>query len=926
MNAIDYLKKIPEINGNRVFLIDSITGDTVTYEKLDSDACAIAAFLISKGLNKGDRVVIVQNNSIALAKIYFGCLYAGIVVVPINPVYSEQQINFIIQNSQAKLIISSPDLIKKIRYENLTGIEVIIGTGEESLGEDEIINRSSYVNFADLKPASSDFIRFNGVHENDELIIVYTSGTTAEPKGVVHRISNVVKNGVLFADTLKLGQNNRFYNILHMAYLGGYYNLLLIPYVCQGSVVLSSAFDAASILKFWKPIIKYEVNTLWLVPTIISILMELDRSTEGQEYCKAKIETVIAGTAPLPKRLRLDFQNKYNVQILENYGLSETFFITTQMKELSSLDTGVGSTLKGVTLRIVDRKDNDMPNGMEGEILVSTPHLMKGYYNSISGGPDLIVSDSWFRTGDLGIRDDLGNIQITGRKKDLIIRGGINISPAAIEEILYKHPDILECAVVGIPHRIMGEDVAAVVKLRQGAIFGHVKDELIKLCKENLSVVQQPAMYFELPEVPHSASGKIQKVKIKAWLNEVMKNYEKINQNTENKLISRGLNTSRYFQPSKVVADSVQATSIKYNTMVYEMKARGRDVVVLSLGEAFFDIPLFSFNDLPFPQIYHYSHSRGLPELRSNLSTYFLDQYDVAFDPEKEIIITAGSKVAIHMALMSIINQGDEVIIHEPAWVSYPEQVKLCYGIPVQIPYYENIFDFEKYITNRTKAIIINNPNNPRGSVLTLEELSYLYSLAVKYNLFLISDEAYSDFLLEEDQFISVGNLDDEKRHLILCNSLSKNYGMSGWRLGYVISNADLIGQILKVNQHLITCPATILEYYVAKHFSELVEITKPQIADVVRKRQKVAEYLDAIGINYLPGTATFYLFASTEGSSLSSEEFCAKLLEEHAISTVPGIGYGRSCDKFIRLSIGAENLERIFRALDTIKSFIKET
>ena len=261
-----------------------------------------------------------------------------------------------------------------------------------------------------------------------------------------------------------------------------------------------------------------------------------------------------------------------------------------------------------------------------------------------------------------------------------------------------------------------------------------------------------------------------------------------------------------------------------------------------------------------------------------------MDQYDVAFDPENEILITAGSKIGIHMAMMSILNPADEVLIHEPAWVSYPEQVKLCHAVPVQIPYYVDVFDFEKYITNRTKLIIINNPNNPTGRVFSLEELSHLYRLAERYNLFVLSDEAYSDFVLEEDNFVSLGNLDSEKRHIIICNSISKNYGISGWRLGYVITNADMINQILKINQHLITCPATILEYYIEKHFDEIISITKPQIKSVVLKRKELAVYMDDIGLKYLDGTATFYFFVSIEGSKLDSERFCEILLTQHHV------------------------------------------
>jgi aspartate aminotransferase/aminotransferase len=377
--------------------------------------------------------------------------------------------------------------------------------------------------------------------------------------------------------------------------------------------------------------------------------------------------------------------------------------------------------------------------------------------------------------------------------------------------------------------------------------------------------------------------------------------------------------------PSRAALASVQAMSIKYNNLVYEMQRKGADIVVLSLGEAFFDIPLFPFDDLPMPKIYHYSHSRGIPELRENLARYFAEQYDVRFDPATQIIVTAGSKIAIHMALMSILDPGDEALIHEPAWVSYPEQIKLCYGVPVHVPWHEGVFDFEKYLTPRTKAIIINNPNNPRGKVFTRAELDRLLALARERGLYLLSDEAYSDFLLDGG-FVSLGSLDRDFSHVIVCNSISKNYGISGWRLGYVITNPDLTHQILKVNQHLVTCPATILEYYIAKHFFRILEITKPQIAKVVSLRAEAARHMDRIGLKYLPGTATFYFFVSIEGSSLTSEEFCTRLLQEDHVSTVPGLGYGLSCDKFIRVSVGTEPWERLAGGLDKIKGLIERS
>jgi aspartate aminotransferase/aminotransferase len=294
-------------------------------------------------------------------------------------------------------------------------------------------------------------------------------------------------------------------------------------------------------------------------------------------------------------------------------------------------------------------------------------------------------------------------------------------------------------------------------------------------------------------------------------------------------------------------------------------------------------------------------------------------------DAGREIIVTAGSKIAIHMSLMAIINPGDEVLVLEPAWVSYTEQVKLCHGVPVMVPYDRSVFELEEFITPRTRAIIINNPNNPSGKVFSLEELEHLHALVDQNNLFLLSDEAYSEFLLD-DSFISAGALDPEKKHTIVCNSMSKNYGMSGWRIGYVIARPSLIDQVLKINQHLVTCPSTILQHYLEQRFDEILGITRPQIDGVVRKRRALAGYMDEMGMSYLPGDSTFYFFVSIARSGLGSEAFCTRLLTEHGVSTVPGIGYGRSCDGFIRVSVGAESMERTCRGIRRIRDLIEAT
>ncbi|HEY0035552.1 MAG TPA: pyridoxal phosphate-dependent aminotransferase [Longimicrobium sp.] len=370
--------------------------------------------------------------------------------------------------------------------------------------------------------------------------------------------------------------------------------------------------------------------------------------------------------------------------------------------------------------------------------------------------------------------------------------------------------------------------------------------------------------------------------------------------------------------------DVATAMSIKFNGYAHEMKQAGEDVIVLSLGEAFFDIPLFPFDTLPFPEIYHYSQSRGILGLRRKLAAYYHAHYGVPVDPATELLVTAGSKLALHMCFMALVEPGDDVVVPEPAWVSYSEQIRLCHGNPVMVPHDVPVNELAGWITPRTRAIVICSPQNPTGRVYTRGEVRALHQLARDNDIYLLADEAYSDFLVGEE-FVSFGSVDPEKRHTIICNTMSKNYGMSGWRVGYVITNPQMAAQILKISQHLLTCPPTILEYYLERHFDEILEITRPQIHEVVKRRARLGEYIRELGLTHQEGTAAFYFFISIAESGLASEEFCQRLLAEKKVCVVPGIGYGTSCDGFVRLGVGSESEERTRRGIQAVRELIDE-
>lgn len=375
---------------------------------------------------------------------------------------------------------------------------------------------------------------------------------------------------------------------------------------------------------------------------------------------------------------------------------------------------------------------------------------------------------------------------------------------------------------------------------------------------------------------------------------------------------------------SQKVCDIPEALSVYMNNVVYAMRRRGNAIKVLSLGEAFFEIPMFSFDEIDFKKGYHYSESRGMPELRNTVAKYYKEKYGATINPEDEMLISAGSKPLIYMAFQSVLNPGDEVLIHEPAWLSYPEEIKLANGVPKFIPYDCPVEKFDKYFTEQTRMVVICNPNNPAGKMYSRADLEKLYEMCRPRGIYILVDEAYSDFVID-DGFTSMTSVVPDKDGIIVVNSLSKNLGISGWRIGYVISSPDVIYNVLKLNQHLITCPATLLSMYVAHYFDDIVKVTLPQAQAVVVKRQKITAYMRSIGLKPLDGSATFYIFMSIENYKHSSMELGLYLLMKYGISVVPGLAYGESTERFIRIGVGAETIEDIEECLRTIKKVIEQ-
>jgi long-chain acyl-CoA synthetase len=508
MNARETILNSVEQFHDRVFLIDSSTGREVIYGDFHRQACALGAELQARGVHKGDRVGVMVPNGCELAALYFACIYLGAVIVPVNPASSKTEVQFILTSAEPGLVVAGAAYAAMVRefHRNVTVLLATKDTVETSTTADLLS--------IDALDLASDFIPLENSDPEDPVVIMYTSGTSAKPKGLAHKLARMIRNAKAFAAVQGIDQNSRFYLTLSMAYMGGFYNLLIVPFLCGASVVVDHVFDARSSLNFWDKAKKNHANTLWMAPTVLSILLRMDRGRTGEEFCRSSVRHAFVGFAPLPLNVKNEFEARYGVHLIENYGLSETLFVTARSRETLPVSGYVGEALPGVELRIVDDQGRAVPSGEDGEVQIRTPDLTAGYLDP--GGQLLeINSTDWFSSGDVGHLDSQSSLSITGRKKDLIIRGGVNISPAAIEEVLMQMTGISEVAVVSIPHELYGEDIVAVLKLEGGIDFETILDSVIAHAKGNLAQHQQPARYISIDEFPRTSNGKIQKARIR---------------------------------------------------------------------------------------------------------------------------------------------------------------------------------------------------------------------------------------------------------------------------------------------------------------------------------------------------------------------------------------------------------------------------
>ncbi len=474
---------------------------TISYSQIDELTNKVANFLYDLGIRKGDKVSVYLPNMLEYVYLYLGIPKIGAVTGPVNALFKAREVKYVVDHSEAKIIVTIPkfmEIIKEIKDE-LPNLEHVIVIGDKVEGT---------LNFWELmdKSSSNPPPELSINEKEDSAAILYTSGTTGFPKGVLQTHFNIRRDAEMIKDFLKAQENFRFMLILPLFHVNAQIVTVMAPFTIGASCILTPGFSAQT---HWETVAKYKASTFSAVPTILSILLKMPH----ENLDLSSLKFVICGAAPLPVEVFREFEDTFKCRIIEGYGLTEGTCassvnpIPTDTEDRRKIGS-IGIPLPGNEMKIVDSDGNDLPPNSKGEILVKGDNVMKEYFKNPEANADTL-KDSWLYTGDIGHMDEDGFFYITDRKKDMIIRGGENIYPREIEEILYSHPAVSLATVIGVRDDIYGELPKAFVVLKEGKSV--TTEEILKFCKENLADFKVPKYVEFRDDLLKTPTGKIMK-------------------------------------------------------------------------------------------------------------------------------------------------------------------------------------------------------------------------------------------------------------------------------------------------------------------------------------------------------------------------------------------------------------------------------
>jgi long-chain acyl-CoA synthetase len=468
---------------------------TLSYRDLDRAAGRVAGLLEAKGMRPGDRVGVMLPNVPYFAAVYYGILRGGGVVVPMNPLLKEREVEYYLSDSEARLLFAWHELADAAH------------AGSDGAHADcLLVEPGDFEAVLERWGNSPEIVDRQAA---DTAVILYTSGTTGKPKGAELTHDNLRRNADIAiglfgmdADTVTLGALPLFHSFGQTCGLNATIR-------AGGCLTLIPRFQPGRALQI---IERDRVTVFEGVPTMYSALLGephrsvLDTST---------LQVCVSGGAAMPGEVMRSFEHEFGCAILEGYGLSETSPIASfNHPDRERKPGSIGTPIQGVEMQVWDDDGNEVPQGEVGEIVIRGHNVMKGYWKRPGATAAAIDEDGWFRTGDMAKADEDGYFFIVDRKKDLIIRGGYNVYPREVEEVLYEHPAVHEAAVVGIPHPQLGEEIGAAVALKPGANVDAT--ELRDHVKRQVAAYKYPRRVWIVEELPKGPSGKILKREIEA--------------------------------------------------------------------------------------------------------------------------------------------------------------------------------------------------------------------------------------------------------------------------------------------------------------------------------------------------------------------------------------------------------------------------
>ncbi|WP_433748739.1 fatty acid--CoA ligase family protein [Falsibacillus pallidus] len=475
-----------------------------SYGELDGAVTKFASGLESLGVTKGDHIALLLGNSPHFIIAFYGAMRLGATVIPINPIYTQDEIGYILNNGDVKAVVALDLMVPLVgKVEGLLPkVEnyIICPTKQDSAIEEAVAAHPKMKSFSEVLETGSISFKGPELDEDDVAVILYTSGTTGRPKGAMLTHKNLYSNARDTGSYLKMNEDDRVITTLPMFHVFCMTVVLNAPLISGATLLITPKFSPADIFRITE---KYQATVFAGVPTMYNFLYQFP---EADPSSLKTLRLCISGGASLPVALLKNFEQKFKVVISEGYGLSEASPVTC----FNPLDRprkpgSIGTSIMNIKNKVVNELGEEVPVGEVGELVVQGPNVMKGYYK-MPEETEAALRDGWLYTGDLAKMDEEGYFYIVDRKKDMVIVGGFNVYPREVEEVLYGHPDIVEAAVIGVPDPNQGEAVKCFVVSTNKDL---TEEQVADYCRQHLAKYKLPSSIEFIDELPKNTTGKI---------------------------------------------------------------------------------------------------------------------------------------------------------------------------------------------------------------------------------------------------------------------------------------------------------------------------------------------------------------------------------------------------------------------------------